>query len=132
MPSVSSASGAEPVSTAFGSTTFPARASVIALSLLPFPALQAEPRHQNGCEQERDHRGRNRSSLAQLAAENRPLIGERRNRGGALTGPPRVITHINWKSVKVNSTENVITTAMIGVSRGYVMKRNRCHGVAPS
>src|SRR5207244_2454277 len=36
----------------------------------------------------------------------------------ALTGPPRVMAQINWKSVKVNSTENVITTAMIGVSSG--------------
>jgi len=35
-----------------------------------------------------------------------------------LTGPPRVIAQINWKSVKVNRTENVITTAMIGVSSG--------------
>src|SRR6266700_6416239 len=34
----------------------------------------------------------------------------------ALTGPPRVIAQISWKSVKVNNTENVITTAMIGVS----------------
>ena len=36
----------------------------------------------------------------------------------ALTGPPRVITQISWKSVKVNSTENVITTAMMGVRSG--------------
>src|SRR3954465_8508651 len=36
----------------------------------------------------------------------------------ALTGPPRVIAQINWKSVNVNRTENVITTAMIGVSKG--------------
>ena len=36
----------------------------------------------------------------------------------ALTGPPRVIAQISWKSVKVNSTENVMTTAMIGVSSG--------------
>src|SRR6478752_1033039 len=120
MPSVSSVSGAEPVSTAFGLTTFPARASVIALSLLPFPALQAEPRHQNGCEQERDHRGRNRSSLAQLAAENRPLIGERRHQVGGVARAATRHHPYQLESVKVNSTENVITTAMIGVSRGYV------------
>src|SRR3954447_5375091 len=36
----------------------------------------------------------------------------------AFTGPPLVIAQINWKSVKVNSTENVITTAMMGVSSG--------------
>ena len=33
-------------------------------------------------------------------------------------GPPLVSTLISWKSVKVKSTENVITTAMIGVSSG--------------
>ena len=31
----------------------------------------------------------------------------------AFTGPPRVIAQISWKSVKVNSTEKVITTAAI-------------------
>src|SRR6185437_3535710 len=36
----------------------------------------------------------------------------------ALTGTRRVIAQMNWKSVEVNSTENVITTAMIGVSKG--------------
>src|SRR5579875_1979434 len=50
----------------------------------------------------------------------------------ALTGPPRVITQMSWKSAKVNSTENVMTTAMMGVSRGEVMQRKRCHGVEPS
>src|SRR6266446_5967502 len=50
----------------------------------------------------------------------------------ALTGPPRVIAQINWKSVKVNSTEKVITTAMIGVSNGKVMWRNICQRLAPS
>ena len=34
--------------------------------------------------------------------------------------------------MKVNSTENVMTTAMIGVSIGSVMKRKRCQPVAPS
>src|SRR5438067_2308384 len=38
----------------------------------------------------------------------------------------------NWKSVNVNSTENVITTAMMGVKSGSVTWRKRCHGVAPS
>ncbi len=48
------------------------------------------------------------------------------------TGPPRVIAQISWKSVKVNSTEKVITTAMIWVRSGRVMWRKFCHGVAPS
>src|SRR5919107_4067804 len=39
---------------------------------------------------------------------------------------------MSWKSVKVNSTEKVITTAMSGESIGRVMKRNRCQDVAPS
>ena len=50
----------------------------------------------------------------------------------ALIGPPRVITQISWKSVKVNSTEKVITTAMIGVSSGKVICRKRCQSFAPS
>src|SRR4051794_31902096 len=39
---------------------------------------------------------------------------------------------MSWKSVKVNSTEKVITTAMSGESIGRVMWRKRCHGVAPA
>src|SRR5262245_59724556 len=39
---------------------------------------------------------------------------------------------MSWKSVNVNSTLNVITTAMIGVSIGSVTCQNCCHGVAPS
>ena len=39
---------------------------------------------------------------------------------------------MSWKSVKVKSTEKVITTAMIGVSSGRVIRRKRCHEVAPS
>src|SRR5512134_3794122 len=39
---------------------------------------------------------------------------------------------MSWKSVKVNSTEKVITTAMIGVSSGYVIFKNICQRVAPS
>src|SRR5215475_1956470 len=50
----------------------------------------------------------------------------------ALAGPPRVSTQMSWKSVKVNRTENVITTAMIGVSSGYVTWRNICQRLAPS
>ena len=50
----------------------------------------------------------------------------------ALTGPPRVIAQISWKSVKVNRTEKVITTAMIGVRSGKVMRVKICQGVAPS
>src|SRR3982074_3213628 len=36
----------------------------------------------------------------------------------ALTGPPRVIAQISWKSVKGRRSERVITTAMIGGSSG--------------
>src|SRR6185312_4478417 len=79
MPSVSSASADEPVSMAFGLAALAARASVIALPLLPFPALQAEPRHQDGREQEGNHRRRYRGALAQLAAQNGALIGQRRH-----------------------------------------------------
>src|SRR3954451_6218379 len=39
---------------------------------------------------------------------------------------------MSWKSVKVNSTENVITTAMRGESIGRVIWRKRCQGIAPS
>ena len=39
---------------------------------------------------------------------------------------------MSWKSVKVNRTEKVITTAMIGDSSGSVTLVKRCHGVAPS
>src|SRR5437868_13966658 len=39
---------------------------------------------------------------------------------------------MSWKSVKVNSTEKVMTTAMIGVNRGRVTFQNCCEGVAPS
>src|SRR5262245_38688697 len=50
----------------------------------------------------------------------------------APAGPPLVSTLISWKSVKVKSTENVITTAMIGVSSGEVIFTNICQRVAPS
>src|ERR1700694_2939495 len=50
----------------------------------------------------------------------------------ALTGPPRVMAQISWKSVKVNSTENVITTAMIGVSSGQETYLNSCRHEVPS
>src|SRR3954466_5148351 len=39
---------------------------------------------------------------------------------------------MSWKSVKVNKTENVITTAIRGESIGRVMFQKRCHEVAPS
>lgn len=50
----------------------------------------------------------------------------------AFTGPPRVIAQINWKSVKVNSTEKVMTTAMIGVRSGRVIREKICQFEAPS
>src|SRR6478672_10741079 len=48
--------------------------SVIAFALLPFPSLQSEPREQNGGEQERDHRRRDRGAFAEVAGEDRALI----------------------------------------------------------
>src|SRR5690242_5646980 len=77
MPSVSSASGTEPVSTAFGVAALPASTSVIALALLPFSSLQAEPRNENGGEQERDHRGRDGGTFAKIAAHDRALVRKR-------------------------------------------------------
>src|SRR4249919_399938 len=84
MPSVSSESGAEPVSTSRAVAALPARASVIALSLLPLPSLEPEPRHQNGGEQERDHRRRDCGAFAKLAAENGALIGIGRHQVGGV------------------------------------------------
>src|SRR6516162_1440314 len=90
--------------------------SVIALSVLPFAALQSEPRDQDGGEQERNHGGGDGRALAEIAAADGALVAERRHQMRGVGGPPRVSTQMSWKSVKVNSTENVITTAMMGVS----------------
>src|SRR5512143_1849340 len=66
-------------STARGSAALPASASVIAFALLPFPALQAEPRYEDRREQEGDHRRRDRGSLAKLTGDDGALIGQRRH-----------------------------------------------------
>src|SRR3954467_11664626 len=52
-----------------------AAVSVIALSLLPFAARQAEIREQRREHEERDHRHRDRRALAELAAGNAALEG---------------------------------------------------------
>src|SRR2546423_12697968 len=75
MPSVWSA--VTPESTAFGLAD--ASTSVIALSLLPFSALQPEPRDQDGGEQERDHGGGDGGALSEVAAADGALITERRH-----------------------------------------------------
>src|SRR5262245_48428069 len=51
--------------------------SVIGLSLLPLAPLQAEPRHQDGRQQERDHGGGYGRALAQAVAEDAALVAER-------------------------------------------------------
>src|SRR5947209_19202857 len=48
-------------------------------ALLPFAALQAEPRYHDRCQQKRHHRGGDRRVFAEIAAENCALIGERRH-----------------------------------------------------
>src|SRR5581483_8035256 len=79
MPSLWSAAADEPASTECGSATLGTSVSVIALSLLPFPTLQSEPGDQDGAEQERDHRGRDRRAFAEMAGEDGALIGQRRH-----------------------------------------------------
>src|SRR5581483_10171748 len=74
MPSLWSAVA---VSTARGSDAFLASASVIALALLPLPALQAEPGDKDCTKKERDHRRRNCRTFAELASDDGALIGER-------------------------------------------------------
>src|SRR5258708_7103375 len=58
------------------------RGSVIILSLLPLAALQPEPRNHDRRQQERDHRIRNSRTLAEHAADDRTLIGQRRHQMG--------------------------------------------------
>src|SRR5262245_66599656 len=77
MPSVWSA--VTPASTAFGLATLDASTSVIALSVLPFPALQPEPRDQDGGEQEWNHGGGDGRALAEIAAADGALVAERRH-----------------------------------------------------
>src|SRR3982074_854216 len=79
MPSEWSASGPTPCSTAFGPASLGMSASVIALALLPFSSLQAEPGDQDGAEQERNHRSRNRGAFAEVTSQNGTLIGQRRH-----------------------------------------------------
>src|SRR5262245_55036577 len=77
MPSVWSA--VTPLSTACGVVALDASTSVIALSVLPFPALQSEPRDQDGGEQKWNHGGSDGGTLAEVAAADGTLISERRH-----------------------------------------------------
>src|ERR1700681_780855 len=75
MPSLWSAVGDEPESTAFRLTgLMTAGGSVIGFTLLPFPALQPEPRNHDCGEQERDHCVRNGGAFAEHAANDGALI----------------------------------------------------------
>src|SRR5262245_62565741 len=74
MPSLWSAVA---VSTARGSAALLASASVIALALLPFAPLQAEPGDQDRRQQERNHGRRNRGTFSELAGDDSALIGQR-------------------------------------------------------
>src|SRR5262249_61230256 len=75
------ARGAWPVR---GTKDMQRRHSVIAFSVLPFAALQSEPRDQDGGEQERNHGGSDGRALAEIAAADGALGAERRHqmRGG--------------------------------------------------
>src|SRR6202045_1983755 len=71
--------GDDPDSTALRSTGLVAGRSVIVLSLLPLAALQPEPGDHDRGEQERDHRTRDRSPLAELACDDGALIRQGRH-----------------------------------------------------
>src|SRR5215470_6174110 len=74
MPSALSP-GASLDALSFGS----AASSVIALALLPFAPLQAEPRDEDCAEQERNHRRGDGGPFAEMAGDDGALIGERRH-----------------------------------------------------
>src|SRR6476619_1429709 len=102
MPSEWSASGATPCSTAFGSASLGTSASVIALALLPFSPLQAEPGDQDGAEQKRNHRGRDRGAFAEVPAQNGALVGQRRHQ---LRGVDRAAARENPDQLEVGEGE---------------------------
>src|ERR1035441_7739959 len=79
MPSLWPAAADDPESTCLGSASLEASISVIALSLLPLAPLQAEPGNQNSAQQKWNHGGRDRGPFAELAAQNRALIRQRRH-----------------------------------------------------
>src|SRR5215475_12740945 len=86
MPSVLSAVGDVPLSTAFGLATLGTSASVIALPVLPLTPLQSEPGDQDCREQERNHRGGDGRSFAEIAAADGALVAERRHQMGGIGG----------------------------------------------
>src|ERR1700722_16335247 len=55
------------------------RASVIVRSLLPLAALHAEPGNRDRGEQERDHGGSNRRTLAQTPRDDATLVAQGRH-----------------------------------------------------
>src|SRR5437764_5595125 len=85
MPSVWSA--VTPSSTAFGPATLGTSASVIALPLLPFSALQAEPGNQDRRQQKWNHGCGDSRAFAQVAAPDSALIAERGHQMGGVGGP---------------------------------------------
>src|SRR3984893_5658963 len=60
--------------------------SVIALSVLPFAALQPEPRDQDGGEQEWNHGGGDGRTLTEIAAADGALVAERRHQMRGIGG----------------------------------------------
>src|SRR5450755_371012 len=102
MPSLWSAAADDPESICFGSASLEASISVIALTLLPLPALQAKPRKKNSGEQKRDHRGRDRGPFAELATQNRALIRQRRHQ---LRGVDRAAAGQHPDQLKVREGE---------------------------
>src|ERR1039457_769104 len=102
MPSLWSVAADDPERTCFGSASSEANISVIALSLLPLAPLQPKPGNQNGRQQERDHGGGDRRALAELPAQDRPLIRQRRHQ---LRGVDRTAAREHPDQLKVGESE---------------------------
>src|SRR4249919_2017982 len=72
-------SAVTPASTDFGLASLAASASVIALTMLPFAALQPEPGNQYRGQQEGNHRGGDGRALPEVTAADGALVAERRD-----------------------------------------------------
>src|SRR6266849_2903482 len=93
MPSVWSA--VTPASTDFGLASLGTSASVIALPVLPFAALQPEPGDQDRRQQERNHRGGDGRALAQIPAADGALVAERRHQ----------VRRVDWPAARQHPDE---------------------------
>src|SRR3984893_412052 len=87
MPSARSPPASAAATRLASSSLVSAASSVIALTLLPFAPLQAEPGDQDRAEEERDHRRGDRGALAEMAAQDGALIGQRRHQLGRVDRP---------------------------------------------